>query len=74
MLDSLIGGKDVLSAAPVFIQYNRLKDYLRKFRNIQASGGFPQVKADKNLIKRRFFGSTENHQIDIGANRRSLNQ
>ncbi|HNP24812.1 MAG TPA: L,D-transpeptidase family protein [Panacibacter sp.] len=52
MLDSLIGGKDVLSAAPVFIQYNRLKDYLRKFRNIQASGGFPQVKADKKSYKK----------------------
>lgn len=52
MLDSLIAGKDVLNSAPLFRQYNFLKNYLKKFRDIQAAGSFPQVKADKKSYKK----------------------
>ncbi len=51
LLDSLISGKDVLESAPVYRQYDLLKNELKKYRAIQANGGFPSIKAEKKSYK-----------------------
>lgn len=52
LLDSLINGKDVLNAAPLFRQYSKLKDHLKKYHDIESAGGFPKVVADKKSYKK----------------------
>lgn len=37
MLDSLISGKDILSNPPVYRQYYLLKEYLQKYRDVEAA-------------------------------------
>jgi len=35
LLDSIITGKNILDSAPVYNQYSLLKNYLKKYRDIQ---------------------------------------
>ncbi len=48
-LDSLldIPSSSFMLTEPVFRQYALLKSYLKKYRNIDAAGGWPEIKADK---------------------------
>lgn len=52
LLDSLISGKDILDAAPVYRQYSLLKNYLKKYRDLSTTEGFPIIKADKKSYKK----------------------
>lgn len=52
LLDSLISGKNILDAAPVYRQYALLKDQLKKYREILSAGGFPQIITDKKTYKK----------------------
>ncbi len=52
LLDSLIGGKNILDTAPVYRQYALLKDQLKKYREILSAGGFPQIITDKKTYKK----------------------
>ena len=53
LLDSLlmIPSSQFMSTEPVYRQYALLKNYLKKYREIEAAGGWPQVKADKKLYR-----------------------
>ncbi len=53
LLDSLLKApsSQFLSTEPVYRQYALLKKYLKKYREIEAAGGWPQVKADKKLYR-----------------------
>lgn len=51
LLDSLIMGKNILDDAPVYRQYSLLKNYLKKYRDIQAAGGFLIIPAGKKMYK-----------------------
>ncbi|MBG9376859.1 L,D-transpeptidase family protein [Panacibacter sp. DH6] len=51
LLDSLISGKKILDTAPVYRQYALLKQQLKKYRDIEKSGGLPSIKADQKTYK-----------------------
>jgi murein L,D-transpeptidase YcbB/YkuD len=53
LLDSLLNTpKDAIAGhEPVYKQYNLLKKYLRKYRDIEKKGGFPQIISDKKTLK-----------------------
>ena len=51
LLDSLVSGKDILDNAPVYIQYGRLRSFLKKYKDIQAKGGWPQIIPEKKVYK-----------------------
>ncbi len=50
LLDSLVAGKDVLGHAPVYIQYDRLRNFLQTYKNIQAQGGWPAINPEKKVF------------------------
>ena len=52
LLDSLINGKELLDAAPVFRQYELLKQELKKYNAILKQGGFPAIPQDKKAYKK----------------------
>lgn len=51
LLDSLISGKDILTEAPVYRQYELLKAQLKKYRDIAAAGGLPRIPSPKKSYK-----------------------
>ncbi len=54
LLDSLleIPSSRFMVAEPVYPQYAKLKGYLKKYRSIQATGGWPVINADKKTYKK----------------------
>lgn len=52
LLDSLIGGKDILSSPPVYRQYGLLQNQLKKYRDIGLAGGFPVIGQVKKSLKK----------------------
>jgi hypothetical protein len=55
LLDSLLDVRNagIKKTEPVFRQYALLKTYLRKYRDIDAAGGWPLLVADKNNLSQR---------------------
>lgn len=51
LLDSLVSGKDVLQNAPVYRQYNLLKEYLKKYNNLKAQGPLAIIKNNKKTYQ-----------------------
>ncbi len=51
LLDSLVSGKDVLNDAPLYVQYTRLRNFLKTYKDIQAKGGWPIIEPDKKVLK-----------------------
>ncbi len=51
MLDSLVSGKTTLQKAPVYRQYELLKQYLGKYDEIRDNGGWPVIAAPKKSYK-----------------------
>ena len=51
LLDSLVSGNNILENTPVFRQYNLLKEYLKKYKLIQAKGELVTIKADKKTYQ-----------------------
>ena len=51
LLDSLVSGNNILENTPVFRQYNLLKEYLNKYKLIQAKGESVVIKADKKTYQ-----------------------
>jgi murein L,D-transpeptidase YcbB/YkuD len=50
LLDSL-ASNTILQNEPVYRQYHLLKDYLKKYRDIQAAGNLPTIKTDKKKLQ-----------------------
>lgn len=50
LLDSLTNNK-ILENEPVYRQYHLLKDYLKKFRSLQANNSLPVIKTDKKKLQ-----------------------
>jgi len=51
MLDSLVSGKKSLDDAPVYRQYELLKQYLAKYDQIRDQGGWPGIAIPKKSYK-----------------------
>ena len=51
LLDSLSNGKDLLINAPVYFQYDLLKNQLQKYANVKRGGGWIIIKNDKKEYK-----------------------
>jgi murein L,D-transpeptidase YcbB/YkuD len=49
LLDSLVSGNSVLQNSPLYRQYNLLKEYLKKYKALQAGGNLIPIKADKKI-------------------------
>lgn len=51
LLDSLVSGKDVLNDAPVYVQYTKLRNFLKTYKDIQSKGGWPIIEPGKKVLK-----------------------
>lgn len=52
LLDSLVGGKDLLDSAPVYRQYGLLKNQLKRYKEIERAGGFPKIEPEQKSYKK----------------------
>ncbi len=50
-LDSLLKGNSSLPEEPVYRQYELLREYLRKYKLLDAEGNWPQIITDKKSFK-----------------------
>lgn len=51
LLDSLISGAGILQQEPVYRQYNLLKDYLKKYNQLNSQGTLAIIKGDKKVYQ-----------------------
>ncbi|MDN3654740.1 L,D-transpeptidase family protein [Ferruginibacter paludis] len=66
LLDSLVNGAGILQKDPVYRQYHLLKDYLKKYNQLNAQGPLTVIKGDKKVYKLKDSSAT------VGAIRQRL--